>query len=124
VGRIAKKAREIYDVVLDAQQAALREAKGGMWAKELDAAAREHIRAAGYGRYFVHGLGHGIGLRLHERPRISALSKERLLPGSIVTIEPGVYVSGVGGARIEDEALLTPTGCQVLTKAPKELIIL
>jgi len=123
VGRVLHQGREIYHVVLDAQQEAIMAAKGGMLAKELDGIARKLIASRGYGRYFTHSLGHGLGLRAHERPRVSALSNERLQAGSVITIEPGVYLPGVGGVRIEDDVLLTSTGCEVLNTAPKELMI-
>lgn len=123
VGRVTKKMREIYETVREAQQAAVDVAKGDMMASDLDAVARNHIKARGYGKYFTHSLGHGLGLQVHERPRVSALSKEQLQMGSVITIEPGVYVPGFGGVRIEDDVVLTPTGCKVLNKAPKELLV-
>jgi Xaa-Pro aminopeptidase len=122
VGRVPRRAKEIYAVVLDAQRAAIGEAKAGMLAKDLDAVARKRIGTAGYGKYFIHSLGHGLGLHVHERPRISRLSKDRLVCGSVVTIEPGVYIPGFGGVRIEDDVLLTEKGCRVLNKAPKQFI--
>jgi Xaa-Pro aminopeptidase len=124
LGSLSRRWREMYTTVLDAQRVAIAGAKGGMRAKDLDAIARRRVRVAGYGRYFIHGLGHGIGHRLHERPRISALSADVLEAGSVVTIEPGVYITDMGGVRIEDEVLLTTAGCRLLTHAPKELIIL
>jgi Xaa-Pro aminopeptidase len=124
IGSIPRRAREMYAVVLEAQLAAIDAAKGGMLGKELDGVARARIKSRGYGKYFTHGLGHGLGQLVHERPRLSPISKERLLAGSVVTIEPGVYVPGYGGVRIEDDVLLTPSGCRVLTKSPKELITL
>jgi Xaa-Pro aminopeptidase len=123
VGRASRRAKEIYQIVLDAQCGAIDEARGGMPVKDLDAVARNSIRRAGYGKYFIHSLGHGLGLQLHEHPRVSALSKETLMAGSVITIEPGVYVPGFGGVRIEDDVLLTETGCRVLNSAPKELLI-
>ncbi|MBI4535828.1 MAG: aminopeptidase P family protein [Ignavibacteriae bacterium] len=123
VGKPSQRAREIYSVVLDAQRKAIASARGGMWAKDLDDVARRSIKRGGYGRYFTHSLGHGLGLNVHERPRVSALSKERLQAGSVITIEPGVYVPGFGGVRIEDDVLLTEHGCEVLNTAPKELLI-
>ncbi len=124
VGRVNARQRRIYNVVLDAQRAAIAEAHGGMPARELDAIARDRIVAAGFGKYFVHSLGHGLGLRVHERPRVSFLSKESLTSGSVITIEPGIYINGFGGVRIEDDVVLTPTGCHVLNTAPKELIVI
>jgi Xaa-Pro aminopeptidase len=124
VGRVSRKSRDMYDVVLDAQCTAIAAARGGMLARDLDAVARKRISAAGYGKYFIHSLGHGIGLHVHERPRVSALSREQLLTGSVITIEPGVYIQRFGGVRIEDDVLLTEKGCRVLNSAPKELMIL
>ena len=124
VGRISRRSRDIYETVLDAQRMAIAAARGGMWAKDLDAVARKRIKAAGYGKYFIHSLGHGLGLHVHERPRVSALSKEQLKAGSVITIEPGIYMPRFGGVRIEDDILLTENGCQVLNSAPKELMIL
>ncbi len=123
VGKISRKAREVYGVVLAAQEEAIHAARPGILARELDGVARRSITAAGYGRYFSHSLGHGLGIHVHERPRISALSKERLLAGNVVTIEPGVYIAGFGGVRIEDDVVLQKNGCRVLTAAPKDLMI-
>ncbi len=124
VGKISRRARDMYALVLEAHDAAIAVAREGLAARELDAVARERLREAGYGDYFMHSLGHGLGLSIHERPRISPLSKESLHAGSVITIEPGLYVSGVGGVRIEDDVVLTRTGCAVLTDAPRELMIL
>ena len=123
VGRASRRAREIHRVVLDAQTCAIDAARGGMSARELDAVARTQISRAGFGKYFIHSLGHGLGLHVHERPRISSLSKEHLQAGNVITIEPGVYIPNFGGVRIEDDILLTETGCRVLNSAPKELLI-
>jgi Xaa-Pro aminopeptidase len=124
LGRVTRRMREIYNIVRDAQAAAVAAARPGMWAKDLDAVARRHITAAGYGKFFSHSLGHGLGLHVHERPRVSMLSTERLRTGSVITIEPGIYIPGECGVRIEDDIVLTPTGCEVLTTAPKELLTL
>jgi Xaa-Pro aminopeptidase len=91
---------------------------------DLDAVARSVIAAAGHGGAFIHSLGHGIGLRTHEPPRLSPLSSEILAAGNVVTLEPGIYYPGWGGVRIEDDIVLTDRGCRVLTRAPKELVIL
>ncbi len=123
VGRVTRKMREMYQAVREAQQAAINAARGGMMASELDAVARKHIEQRGFGKYFTHALGHGLGLAVHEAPRISSMSKERLRTGTVVTIEPGVYIPGVGGVRIEDDVVLTDRGCRILTKSPKELIV-
>jgi Xaa-Pro aminopeptidase len=116
---------EIYDVVLTAQAAALEGIRAGMAGPEADALAREVIESAGQGPRFGHSLGHGIGLEVHEAPRLSRKSVDRLAAGMVVTLEPGVYVEGVGGVRIEDDALLRSDGLEVLSAAPKdELIVL
>lgn len=124
IGRIGRELRAIYAAVLAAQREAIDAARAGMAAAELDAVARSRIAAEGYGKFFTHSLGHGLGLHIHERPRISPLSSERLQVGSVITIEPGVYIPGRCGVRIEDDVVLTSSGCTVLTCAPKELLIL
>ena len=122
VGKISARARRIYDVVLTAQRDAIEAVKPGMWAKDLDSVARNRIKGEGYGRFFNHSLGHGLGLQVHECPRISSMSKERLVAGSVITIEPGVYIPEFGGVRIEDDILITVQGCTVLTESPRDLI--
>jgi Xaa-Pro aminopeptidase len=124
VGEPGPELRKIYGAVHDAQQRAVDAAKGGMKARDLDAVARTSIRKAGFGRYFTHSLGHGLGLQVHESPRVSALSTDLLQPGHVVTIEPGIYVPGVGGVRIEDDVVIRATGAEVLTSSPKALMIL
>jgi len=122
VGRPLPKAKEIYYLVLSAQERAIKAAKAGMKAVDLDAVARSFISDAGYGEYFGHGLGHGIGLEIHEGPRVSFASTSTLAAGNVVTIEPGIYVPSIGGVRIEDDVVITKTGCTLLTHSPKELI--
>jgi Xaa-Pro aminopeptidase len=90
---------------------------------EVDAVARDLITEAGYGEFFGHGLGHGVGLAVHELPRLSRLSAAPLVAGNVVTVEPGIYLPGWGGVRIEDVALVTENGVEVLTKAPKTPIV-
>jgi Xaa-Pro aminopeptidase len=124
VGRIGREQRKVYGIVLAAQREAVAAASAGMAASALDAVARSRITAEGYGRYFSHSLGHGLGLRVHERPRVSHPSKDRLEAGSVITIEPGVYLPEKFGVRIEDDVVLTSSGCTVLTVTPKELLIL
>ncbi len=116
------KLREIWQVVLDAQLAAKDAVRPGMKGSEVDAVARDVIERAGYGESFIHGLGHGIGLEVHEPPWItSARGDDVLLPGMVFSIEPGVYLSGLGGVRIEDLVLLTERGADVLSTSPKKL---
>lgn len=115
--RLAK----VHAVVLAAQQAAIRAVRPGAVAKDIDAAARAVLADAGYGDHFGHGLGHGIGLEIHEGPSVRPLSEARLEPGMVFTVEPGVYLPGWGGVRIEDDVLVTPDGCEVLTGVPREL---
>jgi Xaa-Pro aminopeptidase len=90
---------------------------------EADAVARDLIKQAGYGDNFGHGLGHGIGLEVHEAPGLSPLSKDTLQPGMVVTVEPGIYFAGFGGVRIEDDIVVTKSGCEILTAFPKEELI-
>lgn len=124
IGHATRRAREIHRLVLKAQEAALAAARGGIRASDLDAVARRVITDGGYGPAFSHSLGHGLGLHIHERPRVSALSTDMLITGSVITVEPGIYITGWGGVRIEDDILLTPTGSTVLTAAPKDLMVL
>lgn len=113
----------VYNTVLQAQTAAEAAIRPGMTGPEGDAVAREVIAAAGYGDFFGHGLGHGVGLAVHELPRLSRLSTDTLAPGNFVTVEPGIYLPGWGGVRIEDIVLVTESGVEVLTQAPKAPII-
>ena len=110
---------EVYSIVYEAQQAAVAAVGPGVECRELDTIARERIAAAGYGDEFSHGLGHGVGLEVHEAPRLSARSTDVLAAGMVVTVEPGVYIEGWGGVRIEDLVLVTEDGCEVLTGTPK-----
>ncbi|WP_434511835.1 M24 family metallopeptidase [Desulfitobacterium sp. AusDCA] len=123
-GEPTEKQREIYDVVLQAQKAGIAALKPGIQGKEVDAAARKVIADAGYGDKFGHGLGHCVGLAIHEYPRLSLAEEQILEPGMVITIEPGIYIPDWGGVRIEDMALITENGCKVLTQAPKEFIII
>ncbi len=124
VGQPADKLRDIYELVLTAQEKVIAEIKAGMKCFDADKIAREFIAEAGYKDNFGHGLGHGVGLEIHEAPRLSYTSEAYLKAGMVVTDEPGIYVSGLGGVRIEDDLLITESGCEVLNSAPKELIIL
>ena len=116
------KFEEIYRITLEAQNRAIEAAQPGMEAKALDAVARNFIAEKGYGEQFGHGLGHGVGLEIHERPVVGKLSKDKLEVGHLFTVEPGIYLPGFGGVRIEDMVYLGPEGVQNLTTAPKELI--
>jgi len=120
-GRWPKVMREIYEVTLEAQIAACEAVRPGITGAELDAVARDIIEAAGYGDRFGHSLGHGIGLDVHEMPRIAKTAKAALEPGMIVTIEPGIYLPGVGGVRIEDDVLVTERGGKNLSRLPKDI---
>ena len=122
VGKASARVRQWYHAVLDAQTAARDALKSGVTCGAIDAAARNVLQRKGLGRYFVHSTGHGIGLEIHEDPRIARDQKKRLETGNVVTLEPGVYVEGVGGIRIEDDALVTPHGAEILTTIPREFL--
>ncbi|HHT42465.1 MAG TPA: aminopeptidase P family protein [Firmicutes bacterium] len=113
----------IYDLVLKAQLESLQAVAAGRTGAEVDAVARDIITAAGYGDYFGHGLGHSVGLEIHENPRLSKVDNTVLQPGMVVTVEPGVYLPGFGGVRIEDLVVVTEDGCEVLTSTFKELYV-
>lgn len=119
VGDVSAEARAMYDLVLDAQAAGVRSVRAGVTASDVDAACRSRIAAAGRGEQFVHSTGHGVGLYIHEGPVLARTSTARLEAGYVVTVEPGVYVSGVGGVRIEDLLLVTGNGCESLSHATK-----
>jgi Xaa-Pro aminopeptidase len=121
-GRISEQAKEVYELVLRAQQAALAAVRPGPSGRDVDAVGREIIEAAGMGERFGHGLGHGVGMEVHERPRLSRTAGEQpLAAGQVVTIEPGVYLEGALGVRIEDLVVVTDAGHEVLTELPKQL---
>ncbi|TCP70617.1 M24 family metallopeptidase [Baia soyae] len=124
VGKPNEKQKEIYDIVLEAERKAVDALRPGMTGMEADAVARDLITQRGYGAYFGHGTGHGIGLEVHEGPRLSQAGSNVLKPGNVVTVEPGIYLSDFGGVRIEDDVLITESGHEVLTHCTKELIIL
>ena len=124
LGEPGDEARTVYHIVLEAQQRAVDQARSGLSTKALDAMARSVIEEAGYGDYFTHSLGHGIGLQTHEWPRVSFHVDEVLPAGTAVTIEPGVYLPGRFGIRIEDIVVLREEGCENLTASPKTLIVL
>ena len=122
MGRASKQAREMYEVVRKAQERAVAAVRPGVQAGEVDQAARQVLEQAGLGRYFTHSTGHGVGLEIHEPPRLGKGQVELLRPGMVVTVEPGAYVAGRGGVRIEDMVVVTGKGCEVLTPTTKELI--
>jgi Xaa-Pro aminopeptidase len=122
VGKASARVRQWYQAVLEAQAAARDAVKSGVTCGAVDAAARNVLQRKGLGRYFVHSTGHGIGLEIHEDPRIARDQKKRLETGNVVTLEPGVYVEGVGGIRIEDDALVTARGAEILTTTPREFL--
>lgn len=124
VGSITKEFEEVYQVVSNAQQKAINLVKEGMKTSELDNIAREVISNAGYGKYFGHSLGHGIGIDVHELPAVNSNGEYVLQENVIISIEPGIYLPKKGGVRIEDMVRITKTGCEVLTKSSKEIIIL
>jgi len=121
VGEPGERPREVYGTVLAAQAAALDTVAAGVGGEALDAVAREVIGGAGYGERFGHGLGHGVGLEVHEAPRVSPRSEDVLSAGEVVTVEPGVYLPGELGVRIEDLVVVTDGGCRNLSALPKEL---
>jgi Xaa-Pro aminopeptidase len=123
-GEAGPQLEMIYAVVARAQKAAIRAVRPGAIARDVDAAARSAIAEAGYGDYFGHGLGHGIGLDIHEGPAIRANSDTVLEAGMVFTIEPGIYLPGWGGVRLEDDVLVTPDGCEVLTRVSGDLAAL
>jgi len=119
-GELPKELRRAFDVCLEAQLAAVEAIQPGMTGHEADAIARRIIAKAGFGEEFGHGLGHGVGVAVHEAPRLAAESKDVLEPGNVVTIEPGIYLAGLGGVRIEDLAVVRDDGVELLTAFPKE----
>ena len=125
LGTVSDEQRVVYDTVLTAQKASLAVLRAGLSCVEGDEAARRVIEAAGYGDCFGHGTGHGVGVEIHEEPRLSPRAEGQMLrSGNVVTVEPGIYVPGRFGVRIEDMALITEDGCRNLTHTPKELLYL
>ena len=122
IGNIDEQSKEIYEIVKTAQQMALGKLKSGIAGRALDAVARDYITLKGYGKQFGHGLGHGVGLEIHEPPRASFTSEDTLLTGMTITVEPGIYVEGKCGVRIEDCCVVTEDGCLNLASVTKELI--
>ncbi len=121
-GKQNDQVKKIYQIVLAAQQATIAAVAPGVSGAHLDDVGRSLIERAGYGKYFNHGMGHGIGLGIHELPNVGKRYPDVMKPGQVITIEPGIYVPGVGGVRIEDDVLVTPSGYEVLTKADKPFL--
>ena len=124
VGYATEEMRRVYDTVLQAQLAGIAAARAGATGKEVDGAARSVIEAAGYGAYFGHSFGHGVGVEIHESPNASPMNENPMPAGAVISAEPGIYLPGKLGVRIEDVIVLTEGGCRNITKAPKELRIL
>jgi Xaa-Pro aminopeptidase len=124
IGNLSPEKKKIYNIVKEAQQRALDKVKAGITAKKLDSYARGYIKEKGYGKNFGHGLGHGLGYDVHEGPRIFQKSDYKLEENNAITIEPGIYVEGLGGVRIEDDVIVKGYGCEILNKSTKELIVL
>lgn len=124
IGKLSAKIRRMYKAVLNSQLAAIDAIKPGVSCAHIDRAARRVLRGYGMEKLFIHSTGHGLGLEIHERPRIGRKESTQLEPGMVITVEPGVYVEGLGGIRIEDTVVVTESGCEVLTPTGKELVIL
>ncbi|MFY0545121.1 M24 family metallopeptidase [Brevibacillus sp. H7] len=124
VGEINRQLQDIYETVLAANEAAIAAVRPGVTLASLDRAARDLISGKGYGEYFMHRLGHGLGMDVHEYPSVHGENQEMLRTGMVFTIEPGIYLPGAGGVRIEDDVLVTETGCEVLTRFPKQLTVI
>jgi Xaa-Pro aminopeptidase len=119
VGIPTRKQRRVYRIVREAQRKAIKAVKAGKACLEIDRVARQYIEKHGFGKYFIHNTGHRIGKRVHEAPKISKKNRNKLRKGMVITIEPGIYIKGWGGVRIEDMVLVTQAGCRVLTRTPK-----
>ena len=124
VGRPQSKAKWVYNAVREAQEMALQAVRPGLTVGEVDRAARNFLKKNGLGRFFTHSTGHGVGLEIHEAPRVATGQTTELKAGMVITIEPGVYIPGEWGVRIEDTVAVTPTGCEILTPTSKDLITL
>ena len=124
VGKATDRHNEIYSIVKEAQQRGCDTAKAGVSCKDVDAATRDYIHEMGYGDYYTHGTGHGLGLEIHTSPRFSPMSKEILAANNVMTIEPGIYIADWGGVRIEDDVIINNDGCEILNKTTKDLVVL
>ncbi|MGL4819947.1 MAG: M24 family metallopeptidase [Bacilli bacterium] len=124
LGNISDEMRKVYEIVLEAQQAGVSGLRAGLTCKAADDLTRDIIKGYGYGQYFGHSTGHGVGLDIHEAPGLSFRSNDTLDVGMVVTVEPGIYLPEIGGVRIEDDVVITENGVRVLTHSPKQLMIL
>lgn len=124
LGTPSDKQKEIYNIVLESQLYALEHIRPGMTGREADALSRDIITKYGYGPNFGHSLGHGVGMEVHEFPRLAKTGDTVLTPGMVVTVEPGIYVPGFGGVRIEDDIIITETGIEIITHSTKDLLVL
>jgi Xaa-Pro aminopeptidase len=124
VGEATEKHKEVYSIVKEAQQRGCDIAKAGVPCKEVDAATREYIGEMGYGEYYTHGTGHGLGLEIHTSPRFSPQSEQVLEVNNVMTIEPGIYLAGWGGVRIEDDVIIGKNDCEILNQTTKDLVVL
>lgn len=124
LGRPSEKQKEIYDIVLEACNRTIAALRPGMTGKEADAVARDYISAHGYGEFFGHSTGHGLGMEVHELPMLSSRGDMVLQPNMVVTVEPGIYLPEMGGVRIEDDVVITETGCEALNQSSKEWIVI
>lgn len=122
-GQPSREMRKIHSIVLDANRRAVDAVRPGRKCCRIDAVGRRVIEKAGYGKYFGHSLGHAVGLEIHEHPSFSTRDKSRLMPGMVMTVEPGIYLPGIGGIRIEDMVLVNDSGCDVLTSSPRLVVI-
>ena len=124
IGESTSKHEEIYSIVKESQQRACDAAKAGVPCKKVDSVARDYIREMGYGEYYTHGTGHGLGLEIHTSPRFSPQSDQILEKNNVMTIEPGIYLAGWGGVRIEDDVIISEEGCEILNKTTKDMVVL
>ncbi|SVB00849.1 uncharacterized protein METZ01_LOCUS153703 [marine metagenome] len=124
IGEATEKHKEVYSIVKEAQQRGCDIAKAGVPCKEVDAATREYISEMGYGEYYTHGTGHGLGLEIHTSPRFSPQSEQVLEVNNVMTIEPGIYLAGWGGVRIEDDVIIGKDDCEILNQTTKDLVVL
>ena len=124
MGQPSEEMEKVYKIVLEAQKAGINAARAGVPGREVDAAARKVIEEAGYGQYFSHSFGHSLGIDIHEAPNASPSETRNLPVGAAVSAEPGIYIPGRFGVRIEDVMILKEGGCEVITRSPKDLIVL